>query len=1437
MLVAWRSSGNANYELYYGDTPASQPNMLTSSNTTEHGVSITGLDPYTKYYYKICNTGGSPCTNVEYFYTAKPDTELSTDILVFGDCGMNNNPQKNLASNMLAASNNDEFDFGLVCGDVTQQDGTDYDTYYFDIYKDILKNRCFYTTIGNHDLYGYPSHNGTAQQYLDDFYLFTNNPQSTEEYYSFEYGNAKIIALHVNFDNDYMPGSPQYEWLINELECRTTEWVFVYFHQPPFTNAWDLLWYVPFQPFFQYDGEDEVRQHLVPVFENYEVDMVFNGHMHGYERGQLNGVHYVTSGGGGGNLDSAVPNNWSHISVQNFIHHYLLVNINGMTVDVTAVDENDNVVDNFTLSKNSSTALVPAWTVPTNNLCEGDPTINLNTLLHPNATTNGDWSGAGVTGNTFDPTGLSGNIPVTYTLGSGSCTKELTQDIVIEAIPNVTWTSPSTAICNTDAALDLTTLLDPTADNTGTWSGTGVTGTSFDPSGLTGSIAVTYSVNSSCPNSLTQNIMVGVGANVTWMAPSASLCASDAAIDLMTLLDPAADNTGAWSGAGVTGSNFDPTGLTGNIPVTYTVNGASCPSSLTQNIVVETAPNVTWTVPSTTICAADGVIDLMTLLDAGADNTGVWSGTGVISNVFNPAGLSGSISLTYSIFGGNCPNSLSQNVMVETSPNVAWTAPTTVICDADAAIDLMDLLDAGADNTGTWSGTGVTGTNFDPTGLSGSVALTYAVTGVSCPSSLSQNITIETTPNVAWTAPSAVICDSDAGIDLMTLLDPAASNTGFWTGAGVTGTSFDPTGLSGSIALTYAVNGANCSNSLSQNITIETTPNVSWTVPSTAICNTDTPLDLMTLLDPAADNTGFWTGAGVTGTTFDPTGLSGGIALAYTVSAANCPNGLTQTIVVEALPDVSWTVPSATVCETDAAINLMDLLAASANNTGTWSGTGVTGNNFDPSGLSGSIALTYAVNSGNCPNSLSQNILVETAPNVSWTAPSAAICDTDAAIDLMDLLDAGTDNTGVWSGAGVTGTSFDPSGLSGNIALAYTVSGANCSNDLSQNILVETTPTATWTIPSAIAPCDAPIDLATTIVGDTGGSWSGGAYINSAGIFDPAGLTAGDYSVTYTVNNGNCADLLSQNINVIEAVTASLSSNEGSLLNCDAPIDLNTLVTGTTGGIWSGGSFVSSAGIFDPTGLSPDDYELVYSVGSGDCLDQTTFNMSVNPCATSITVQLKALLQGVYDPTLGEMRTSLNDIGLLPTLQPYDVAPWNYTGLESVIGMPADVVDWVLIEAVEATTEGYNFLETQAALLRKDGTLISTDGSEGVTFQTLIPNGSYHFVVRHRNHLDVFSAQPITVPNTAPYDFTSSTTQAMGSGQLLDMNGKAALFAGDVNADGLVTVDDYNLYRSQSAEINEYVEGDCNLDRVVTIADFNLYQPNTSLIGFSEIRY
>ena len=169
--------------------------------------------------------------------------------------------------------------------------------------------------------------------------------------------------------------------------------------------------------------------------------------------------------------------------------------------------------------------------------------------------------------------------------------------------------------------------------------------------------------------------------------------------------------------------------------------------------------------------------------------------------------------------------------------------------------------------------------------------------------------------------------------------------------------------------------------------------------------------------------------------------------------------------------------------------------------------------------------------------------------------------------------------------------------------------------------------------------------------------------------------------------------------------------------------------------------------------------------------------------------------------------------------------------------MPADVVDWVMLEVRDVL--GENIIEQKAAFLLADGNIVDVNGQyAGVAYYNLQENGSYFLIVRSRNHLDVMSSNLITVQNGRfIYDFTTSASQAMLS-QMVEVGDNIfALYAADFDGNGIINVSDWNIYNLQSSQINSYNAADATLDGHVTIADFNLYLPNRSLIGISQIRY
>ena len=220
--------------------------------------------------------------------------------------------------------------------------------------------------------------------------------------------------------------------------------------------------------------------------------------------------------------------------------------------------------------------------------------------------------------------------------------------------------------------------------------------------------------------------------------------------------------------------------------------------------------------------------------------------------------------------------------------------------------------------------------------------------------------------------------------------------------------------------------------------------------------------------------------------------------------------------------------------------------------------------------------------------------------------------------------------------------------------------------------------------------------------------------------------------------------------------------------------------------------------------------------------------------AKPLLVNLKVFLEGPYDSS-GAMTTTLDTQGLIPKYQPFKVAPWNYLGTEAVATFPTNVVDWVLVE-LRTGTEASTTVGRQAAFLKSDGSIVDLDGLSQVKFKGITP-GNYYIVIRHRNHLPIMSANPVTLltGSSVLYDFSTSQTQAYGTNPMKDLGGGIfAMIAGDMNGDGNVdyAIDLLNNW-VPSFGLHGYYSEDINLNTDVDYAEdlLNGWLPN---FGFSS---
>lgn len=158
IIVMWRSNVATNSTVWYG-TDSTQLNQTATgnNNTINHTVQVTGLQPYTKYYYAVGDQtiyGGGSAQH--FFYTAPVvGSQDSIRIWSIGDFGKGNAGQIAVKNSYLNWTGNKHTNVWLWLGDNVYNDGKDseYQDKVFGLagFKDIFSWLPFMPTPGNHD--------------------------------------------------------------------------------------------------------------------------------------------------------------------------------------------------------------------------------------------------------------------------------------------------------------------------------------------------------------------------------------------------------------------------------------------------------------------------------------------------------------------------------------------------------------------------------------------------------------------------------------------------------------------------------------------------------------------------------------------------------------------------------------------------------------------------------------------------------------------------------------------------------------------------------------------------------------------------------------------------------------------------------------------------------------------------------------------------------------------------------------------------------------------------------------------------------------------------------------------------------------------------------------------------------------------------------------
>jgi gliding motility-associated-like protein len=788
----------------------------------------------------------------------------------------------------------------------------------------------------------------------------------------------------------------------------------------------------------------------------------------------------------------------------------------------------------------------------------------------PGCLTSTDWGYTVFSPSTAGP----GTYNICYSYDPpGTCpTYTYCQSITVTNPYNASWTAPA-AVCSNSGTINLTSLLSGSATAGGTWSGTGVSGTTFNPatSGA-GTFAVTYTVGSgACSAAQTSNIIVNPIPVATATPSSQTICSGNA--------------TGIALSSSVGGTTFSWTVSQTN------VSGASAGSG----------SSIAQTLNATSTSAGTAVYTI-TPVAGGCTGTPI-----TVTITVNPRPVATATPASQVICSGASTGiALTSNVAGTT---FAWTAPSQT----------------GASGGSAGSGTSISQVLTATGTTAGTVTYTVTPTAAGCTGTpILVTITVNPVPVATATPSSQSFCSG--GSTGISLTSNVTGTTFSWTvsQSGVSGASagsgttivqaLTATGASaGTATYTITPTAGGCSGSpITVTITVNPGPVAVATPASQTICSGNATAIALSSTTPGTTFSWTVSQSGVSGAsagsgssiaqTLNATGTTAGTAT-YTITptSGGCVGSpITLVITVSPRPVVTATPSSQTICS--GAATGIALTSNVASTTYSWTvvQSGVTGasagsgssiaQTLNTSGtVAGTAVYTITPTAAGCAGTpITVTITVNPVPVATATPSSQTFCSPGTtAISLTSNVSGTTFNwtvtqsgvTGAVAGSGSTiSQGLSTTGASAGTAV-YTITpsvGGCTGSPVSVTITVNPPANPAFNYSSSTF-CQTGTNPTPTITGTAGGTFTSspaGLSINSAtGTINLAGSTLGSYNVTYSVG-GACPNSSVVPITITSAPSAVFSYAGPYCSNAANP-------SPTFGPGASGGTFVSS-----PAGLT-----------------------------------------------------------------------------------------------------------------------------------------------------------------------------------------------------------------------------------------------------------
>ncbi len=536
------------------------------------------------------------------------------------------------------------------------------------------------------------------------------------------------------------------------------------------------------------------------------------------------------------------------------------------------------------------------------------------------------------------------------------------------------------------------------------------------------------------------------------------------------------------------------------------VDSFPCTSYSLTSAVLHYRQDLSITSSATAMCTGE------TRTLAGLPAGGVFSGNSVVSGVFTAPNSNGIVTISYT--NGQCITT--QDIQVNRNPVVSILNPNGPnFCEGDSVVLTANAVaGSGTITNYQWQRNGV---NFGP---DSSVLITvqdstYTVTATNSngcsTTSASVTLTEFQNPTVNLSGVNPDYCINDPGT-ILAGTPVGGTFSGPGVGAGVFVPFLAGVGTHTVIYSYTAPNGCDASDSLTT--VVNDIPVVNFP-PIPVACLSAGPVQLL-----ATPLGGTYSGVGVSGDEFDPVvaGVGGPYTITYTFTdTIGCMNTATgsQQVNVRPSPTATFSGLGAKYC--------VDASGSTLTGTptgGTFSGTGISGNQFDPAAAGAGthqITYTYADTTG-CSDDHTVSTTVHALPNVTLSGLDPSYC-----VDASSIQMTGTPAGGSYSGTGLIANAFNPAlaGVGGPYTIIYNYADNNgCKNSDTLQVSVTDVPTLSLDGLDTVYCLDAGVVQISP--NPPGGQLSGPGV--SGTTFDPSVAGLGSHVVVYIYASQGCSD-------------------------------------------------------------------------------------------------------------------------------------------------------------------------------------------------------------------------------------------------------------------------------------------------------------------------